>query len=528
MRFSNIFSRFATQKPNLGGLPVKRVSVPEDTASVLGNYGSQDYSFVMPKKWPLEIYDVMLDLTLTNPDLRQAVGHIVNLGNTGHILGVNGDSDVAIESAVKRIEDNADQVFPYSGGPDGLINALFAQIARMGATSTEWVPKNDLSGVDKVFLVPVGQIRWVPRKNFMGYYPVQTPKNMMAMIGAPTFIKLNERTYHYANLEALEDSPYAVPMFLAAIKPVTLQRAMVENLHKIIRKLGILGLCSYKVEPPPQKPGESQEKYHARCKVYLAEVVEDIKKGFGDGIAAGFKGAFEFDVASVTGDARGVSDIFKMNEEQLFSAIGADPAMHGRTYSTTETYASVVYSKMISQLQNIQRMVAHSLEFGWNLDLLMAGNSAGINVTFKSSNALSNLQEAQAEMIDIANAEALYMGGVIDQNEKARRLGYEYPDQAEPRMDPNAKDKNLDQRPKTGGGTDNTQKNVKKKQPKEQTSVKFVFDQAMKRYYHAPDAPLVINTASAQMFADEHDKEPDPELEAKFRRYLRRASTKIQ
>jgi hypothetical protein len=149
----------------------------------------------------------------------------------------------------------------------------------------------------------------------------------------------------------------------------------------------------------------------------------------------------------VSGDAKGIHEIFKQNEEQLFSAIGADPAMHGRTYSTTETYASVVYSKMVSLLSNIQRMVANGLEFGWGLDFALAGLATVVEVEFKASQALSNLQEAQSRMVEIANAEALYSGGVIDQQEKANLLGYPVPAEEEPLPDPAlAQDPNLDQR----------------------------------------------------------------------------------
>jgi len=482
-----------------------------------------EYDFTLPRKWPIAIYEAIANLSLINPDIRQAVGHIVQLGNTGHLLSVKGESDTVIEAAVQRIRDRADVMYPFGGGPDGLINGIFAQVARMGAISTEWVPTNNLSGIDKVFFVPVRDIRWVPRQDGMGYYPVQVPRNtVLALDNYRNAVKLNLKTYFYANAETIEDSPYAVPPFIAALQPVALQQAMLRNINKVIKKVGIMGLMTYKVTPPKQNPGENQDRYTARCLAYLNQVTDNLKTSFGDGIAAGFQGAFEFDVKSVTSDVRGINDLFKMNEEQLFSAIMADPAMHGRTYSTTETYASVVHSKMVSQLTNYQRLVGKSLDFGWGLDLLMAGITAQVCVGFNESQALSNLQKAQAEMIDIANAEALYNGGVIDQTEKANRLGYAVPDQAEPRVDPNAQDKNLDQRPSTGGKTDNTPKNPKKKQPKEQASVQFAYNKEMKQYYFKRDTPIeVLNTlrTDAGMPPVSLSKQED-ELKSKYRRYL--------
>ncbi|HEY6022472.1 MAG TPA: hypothetical protein VIY48_22200, partial [Candidatus Paceibacterota bacterium] len=264
---------------------------------------------------------------------------------------------------------------------------------------------------------------------------------------------------------------------------------------------------------------EADDKYQARCLAYLSQVTDQMKDSFGEGIAAGFQGAFDFDVKSITSDTRGIAEIFKLNEEQLFSAIGADPAMHGRTYSTTETYASVVFSKMISQLCNYQRVVASGLNFGYGLDLLMAGITANVAVTFNRSEALSNLQEAQSDMIEIANGVAKYNQGIIDQQKLANELGYASPALPEPRPippDPNKagagspQDKNLDQR---GGGAANTP-NAKKKQPTEQTVVQFRFDAYMKKYYPVKDAIIVEN--ALETFKDKKKDRPDDETLARY------------
>jgi len=520
------------------GLPTKRVSIPEDLPflqSLASDMGL--FSFVLPKKWPMEIYDLLVNLSLQNPDLRQAVGHIIQLGNTGHLISVNAEEDAKIEAAVARIEKMSNQIFPYSVGPDGLVNALFGQIARSGATSMEWVPNRQLDGVEKVFLVPVSEIRWVPKMDRMGYYPVQIPKFQMAIMSHLAPIVLNERTFHYSNLEMMEGSPYALPPFLAALEPIQLQRLMLKSINKVMKKAGLMGLMTYSTEPPAQKPGELGEAYYDRCSRYLDKITDQIKNNFADGIAVGFKGAFEFEVNSVTADARGIAEIFKLNEEQLFSAIGADPAMHGRTYSTTETYASVVYSKMISQLKSIQGMVGHALEFGWGLDLALAGLTADIIVSFKSSQALSNLQEAQSDMINISNASTLYKEGIIDQNEKARLCGYTTPAESEPLPDPamtGAGDQNIEQHP--GGsstGNNNNKKNstVKKKQGATKSHAIFEFNKDSGRYKHVIDMnylELDGKPATLKQVTDDHshcdhsfaEKKKEPKVEDRYRRYL--------
>jgi hypothetical protein len=507
--------------PTKTGLPTTRISVPDDDPyAMLSLQESKLVSFVIPKRWPLIIYDLMNDLSLTNADLRQAVGHIVNLGNTGHILGVEGETDQQIDAAIDRIETQSQVMFPYSGGSDGLVNAMFGQIARQGALSMEWVPQNDLKGIDKVFMVPVAEIRWVPKPDFMGYIPVQVPRAFIPKQDN-YMVFLNTRTYFYANYETLEGSPYAIPPFIAALEPIVLQREMLKNLHKVIKKVGLLGLISYAVEPPAQQPGESQQAYWDRSLAYLNQIKAQVQGNLSDGIALGFKGAFEFEVNSITADARGVSDIFQMNEQQLFSAIQADPAMHGRTYSTTETYASVVYSKMISQLANVQRIVASGLEFGWGLDLLLAGMAPKVSITFKSSQALSNLQEAQARMVEIANAEAMYQGGVIDQTQKSNLLGYPTAAEEEPLPDPAiAQDQNINQR--TGGGPSNTG-SPKKKQAKTVKHKAFFEYNAKTAKYSKIEWSLAITQHAANVIksmVDKKDSKQDDVVESRYRRYL--------
>ena len=512
------------------GLPMKRKSLPSDDINLLTVLKNQGpIPFLTPKKFPVEIYEILGWLTIHNPDLRQAVKHITELGNTGHLLTVEGDSDAAMDAIIRRLSETSARIFPYSAGIDGLVNSIFSQVARFGATATEWVPDSKLSRVEQVFVIPIRQIRWVQDGPMFAYRPVQKPDNVL--ISNPgAFVDLNPRTFHYMNLETDEDSPYAIPPFVAALGPVAIQKIMTDNIRKIVKKLGIMGMLTYSVEPPAQKPGESDAEYNQRCLKFLDEMATQVQGTFAEGLAMGFKGAFEFDVQSVTGDARGVADIFNLNEQQLFSGIGSDPAMHGRTYATTETYASVMYSKMISQLRNTQMLAAHTLEFGFNLDLLLAGIPAkNLKAAFRPSEALNNLQESQAEMIDIANASALYKEGVIDQNEKARRLGYQKPALPEPMPDPSlAQDKNLNQRNNTGGGPDNDEKASKSqpKQPKESYKIQLelsrhgAYKQVVDMHYlELNGKPMPVKTVS---LADGEGSEPDPVVDNHYRRYLRR------
>jgi hypothetical protein len=72
----------------------------------------------------------------------------------------------------------------------------------------------------------------------------------------------------------------------------------------------------------------------------------------------------------------GVYELNRMSEEQVFSGMGTYPAFHGRTDSTTETFADVVYYMLTAQVANMQRVVKRRQELTYMLDLGSAGSTS--------------------------------------------------------------------------------------------------------------------------------------------------------
>ena len=136
-----------------------------------------------------------------------------------------------------------------------------------------------------------------------------------------------------------------------------------------------MGFVSFLLRAPKPAQGETLANYNARYSTYLSEHAAMIKNNYRDGIAVGFMDTHQVTHQSITGDVSGAKDLFEMNEHQVFSGLKADPALHGRTYSTTETYAGVVYEKMLSMITNYQRIIKEVLEYGIKLDLFLKGIS---------------------------------------------------------------------------------------------------------------------------------------------------------
>ncbi|HEX8097605.1 MAG TPA: hypothetical protein VF507_06195, partial [Pyrinomonadaceae bacterium] len=132
------------------------------------------------------------------------------------------------------------------------------------------------------------------------------------------------------------------------------------------------------------------------------------------------------DKTSVTGDARGASDLWALNEQQVISGLRGFPAFFGRTDSTTETYADVVYNFMLAQAWNVQRLVKRRHEATCRLDLRLGGvDVAGVTVQFNRAHARDPLKEAQADEVRVETALRKAESGITSPDQAAQELGYE-------------------------------------------------------------------------------------------------------
>lgn len=414
-------------------LPAGRVSIEETvTFAQLIKELSVEFSS-STSKFPIEYLEVMQNLSLVNPDVSQAVDNIVQLGNSGHKVLIETSNDKQQELILQQINDFNSTAFHNFGGVDGFINSLLGQLARGGAASVEWVPEINLNSIEKVVFVPLSTVRFSYNKEDDRYLPYQKTNNILE--GTNGYVALNETTYQYCALQLLDNSPYAVPPILAALESIMIQRDIIKNFKFVARKMGLLGFVTFLLKAPQRQGGETDSTYLTRCKSFLEEQANTIKHNYRDGMAIGFKDNFTVEHHSLMGSAQGASEIFKEIEMQVFSGLKADPALHGRTYSTTETYAGVVYEKMLAVLTNYQRIVKQVLEYGYKLHLTMLGlNYNSLVVEFEVPKSLSSERDEQTYTQKLTNLEKLYDQGIISQETFAQEAGYETPDLPEPRV----------------------------------------------------------------------------------------------
>lgn len=361
-----------------------------------------------------------------NPDFSQYVTNIQNLGNTGHQVIVDSKTDSQAENALKRINETASRIYKNGAGVDGLMNAYFAQVAWSGALSSEDIVNFRGKRIEQTVIVPVLKIRFKFDKDLQEYVPYQKTNNFVRKDNLLGLIPLHPETYKYYALQTIENYPYAKPPASAAIDAITnSQKPILENIQYIAKKVGLMGLFSANVAPPPKKANETPEEYQTRAATYLKAVATALESHISKGMIVGFRDQ-TFQHTDVSGGARGVYDLNRVSEEQVMSGLGMQPAFFGRTDSTTETYADVVYSLLQAQVHNIQRLVKRRQEQTNRLDFRLGGIEVeGVSVKFNKTFSRNRLNEAQATETEVRIAITKATNGIISPDEAAQELGYE-------------------------------------------------------------------------------------------------------
>lgn len=425
--------------PKPVNLPTSRSSIPHsplgpgNIASVLGSqYRVVTHQFIV------EVIPLIRKLMMINPDISQAIHNIITLGNTGHKVFFDRNMDPDQVDLMRNHLENKKLIWAAGcAGMDGVINKMFAQLLVSGALSNEWIPTKKLDGIETVILVNPEDIVFTLEEGNIKYTPWQRIVGGIGgvVFGAPTtkvnpsgLIPLNQYTYRYYGLNGDTEVPYGFPPYMAALERIKTQNNMQTNIDFVINQMGLLGFLEIIMGKPDKEDGESDSSYTARLDTLLGSVKERVEQGIKDGVVVGFKDDTEFKFNSLNKTVTQAIELFKSNELMIGSAIKQDMTLLGRDYNTSETQITVVFMKMLSEMRNIQNIVKANLEFGYALELTLAGFKFDyLKVQFNRSTLQDDLKYQQAEEIKIRNVTTKQLWGYIDQNQAADELGYEAP-----------------------------------------------------------------------------------------------------
>ena len=421
---------FETRKKIYGNPPPGRIS-EKDTR--IGLHVPDIWNFEIPD-FNFEVIPLIRKLAITNEDIGQVIFDLIQLCNTGYDISFDKTVKPDEVDKMRRHLYNRSKVWTDGvAGTHGLINKMINQILIGGALSNEWVINKDLTGIENIFLVKPETIRWKYNKNKNRYEPYQFVKHAQSV--EKSVIKLNPFTFRYYGLMGDTELPYGIPLYVPALKRITQQMKMDKNIDFILEQLGLLGFFEAKLEKPDQMRDESDKKYENRLNKLLLETKRNLQDGMADGVTVGFVDEHEFEFHSTTKNLSGVSEIYNQVLSQVAKGLKHPQTFLGIRSDKSETHINIIFTKMLAQLWNIQNLVKQNLEFGYSLELRLAGFKFDfLEVEFKESTITDELKSQQAREILIRNLLAEYNQGIISQETMADALGREKPDQQKPRL----------------------------------------------------------------------------------------------
>ena len=438
-------------KPKVTGISPGRVSVPDDSSNFLSTLAG--LTQMVDPSFRVEVIKLIRDLYKVNPDMGIALQDTFKLTNTGHTVTFPNNTDKEAEAMRNHLAEATKRWSKYTAGINGLVNKMIVQLIVGGAISVEGVPSENLDTLETILFIKPDDIRF-QRENNGVYQPYQRNNNFF--VKHQDYIKLNTETYVYAGMYNDTDEPYGIPMFMTALDSLKGQHDMKINFKHIMELMGMMGFLEAKMQKPDQAANESLLAYEKRLTRTLRDLKKNLKAGMKDGIVTGYIDDHEFKMNSTTKDMGNIDKVWALNQQSVANGLGVNGSLIGVSSGGTAEGNSVVLSKMISQLTNIQMVVTYVLKFMYSLELRLAGfNNKGMKITWKPSTVADDVKIQQANQYKIQNLDLLYKAGIISQYQYAWEMGYDSPDEMEPRVP-------LEQQ--QGGGNTDPQEATKKKQ----------------------------------------------------------------
>ena len=427
-------------KPKVTGISPGRVSVPDDSSNFLSTLAG--LTQMVDPSFRVEVIKLIRDLYKVNPDMGIALQDTFKLTNTGHTVTFPNNTDKEAEAMRNHLAEATKRWSKYTAGINGLVNKMIVQLIVGGAISVEGVPSENLDTLETILFIKPDDIRF-QRENNGVYQPYQRNNNFF--VKHQDYIKLNTETYVYAGMYNDTDEPYGIPMFMTALDSLKGQHDMKINFKHIMELMGMMGFLEAKMQKPDQAANESLLAYEKRLTRTLRDLKKNLKAGMKDGIVTGYIDDHEFKMNSTTKDMGNIDKAWNLNQQSVANGLGVNGSIIGVNGQSSGEGSGVVLSKMISQLKNLQMVVSYVLEFLYSLELRLAGfNNKGMRITWKTSTIADDVKVQQANQYKIQNMDLMYKAGIISQNQYAWEMGYDSPDQPEPRVSLEAPGANSD------------------------------------------------------------------------------------
>lgn len=465
---STDLARPKVAKKVIADVPKGRISEINTNGQSYIDTLASEYSFITPQ-FAVDNIKVIRSLVKGDENMGLVINDLVKLTNTGHKIKFSQKIDPETQDRMRLHLETVSKTWADGRhGITGIVDTLLSQIWISGAGSVEAVPKNDLSGIENIAFINPETIRFKLVKG--RYAPYQIRKNTLDPKKRVT-IKLNQSTYKYIGIGSDEEIPYGIPPFLTALKAIAKSRKMDANIDNILHLMGLLGFLEVKLSKPDQDGGENDANYKKRLDSLLDETKKRVGAGLSDGISVGYQDDHEYEFHSTTQNISGLPELYHVNQVKIANGLKTHPSFMGIDAGKSETHLSIVFTKMLSQLNSIQSILSYILEDIYLFELKLAGFEVEhVKVEFKASTITDDLKYQQAMEYKLRNLMVLYDQGIISQEQFAEESGYTSPDQKDWRVPrdvtPAAEHQKQQKKEKRDDSNDRKSRDKKKAQPK--------------------------------------------------------------
>lgn len=442
MEIRNDFKKYGKSPSDKYTIPLSPGMSGRHSSLDLGDEAISDFTenkiMVLPKLL-FKVIPLIKKLSVVDDNLSLALNDLMLLTNTGHNITFDPDIKPELVVEMKEYLNNASKTWVDGvANADSLVNKFISQAYLTGCISNEYVISNNLKYLKSIFLVDPENIRFFYNKRTQRYEPYQyrfgTSLPDFANASKKQYIKLNTFTYKYFAINGFSESPYGIPPWIPALRTISKLYAMDKNVDNILHLMGLMGFLEVKVSKPHQEDGESDDTYINKLDSYLKRSQTEIMKGVANGVVTGFQDDHEFDFHQATRDANGVGELYRSAEKRVSNSLKYPGAFMGnQTTGGTETGLSIVFTKMLSQLRNVQSIVSTNMENIYKLSLTLGGYKfKSLKVEFNPSTITDSLKTEQTNEYKIRNVNNKRMMGIINQHQAANELGYASPAEKEP------------------------------------------------------------------------------------------------
>lgn len=370
---------------------------------------------------PYQYLPFLRQLSIFHPLVSQAVKLVEAFANRGHsvVFDVAPENEQLLARCEQVLESFQRRVYER-GGIDGLINALIAELCVTGAVSREDIIRPGVH-VERIAIVPPEDVEFlIPTDESDGdFKPHQRGR---------TLKRLDDRTYRYMAWRTFGGNPYAIPPFVAAINDILRQMTMSESRDAILAKLGWLGLLTMEVplrDRDKESSGNDNDEIDRARTIYLQQLATAFAGNFRDKLMLLDPGMRVELQASPTQNMSGVQEMFDSVEAQIFSGLGLDPSLFGRSWAKAETWVAQSNSTLEDVAGAARRIVGGSLERSLALEFALHGLPVTPWVQFASSPKANPGADAAAEQQKWSTTLDQLINGMIDETTAAQIHGFD-------------------------------------------------------------------------------------------------------